>query len=219
MQAHHEPELRSSSSPDLPSSRCRERHSSLTFFRLQSRDCRKVRHVRGRKAATGNKLGSWPRCSCFRAIFRGVWWWFIPRARTLLPVPHDSGPSSVDSIARWALLFCGLDQDWRCGPDYPGRNQRARWLARLDKTLGLRPNEKEEAGGRWGRSGDVVHRWAGPSAGQHGSALRCPRVWVRGHWTDGNADGESTDLEPSAEEVIRVWLPWSCGRGKNVDQS
>lgn len=47
----------------------------------------------------------------------------------------------------------------------------------------------------------------------------CPRVRGRGHWTDGNADGESTDLEPSAEEVIRVWLPWSCGRGKNVDQS
>lgn len=35
---------------------------------------------------------------------------------------------------------------------------------------------------------------------------RCPRVQGRGHWTDGNADGDSTDLEPSAEEVIRVWL-------------
>ena len=47
----------------------------------------------------------------------------------------------------------------------------------------------------------------------------CPRVRGRGHWRDGNADGESTDLEPSAEEVIRVWLPWSCRRGQNVDQS
>ncbi|KAH7635772.1 hypothetical protein B0T09DRAFT_354175 [Sordaria sp. MPI-SDFR-AT-0083] len=29
----------------------------------------------------------------------------------------------------------------------------------------------------------------------------CPRVRGRGHWRDGNADGESTDLEPSAEEL------------------
>lgn len=46
----------------------------------------------------------------------------------------------------------------------------------------------------------------------------CPRVRGRGHWTDGNADGESTDLEPSAEEVIRVWLNRGCvDEGKNVD--
>lgn len=65
MQAYHDPEdFCYGSGPDLPLSGCQRRHSSLTFFRLRPQDCRKVRHVRGREAATGNKSGSWPR-RCF----------------------------------------------------------------------------------------------------------------------------------------------------------
>ncbi|KAK3344746.1 hypothetical protein B0H65DRAFT_508582 [Neurospora tetraspora] len=47
----------------------------------------------------------------------------------------------------------------------------------------------------------------------------CPRVRGRGHWTDGNADGESTDLEPRSGYRGRVdegktWTRVSQHRGR-----